>query len=137
MVKKGHYVDSQVIEEYWDGWKVTGCEYAWRELSAMIYKICEGVATQFSPRSEEEHSELTHEGYQSVMNKIRVGKLVSNKKSPVFNVLTTAIFRHLYSSKNREKRRNEIYNKYKEMEIDKNPQLLEICRTSQATGTRY
>lgn len=137
MAKKGHYVDSQVIEEYWDGWKLTGCEYAWQELSAMIYKICEGVATQFAPRSEEEHSELTHEGYQSVMNKIRVGKLVSNKKSPVFNVLTTAIFRHLYSSKNREKRRTEIYNKYMEREIDKNPQLLEICQTSQAVGTRY
>ena len=130
MAKKTNYVDSQTIEEYWDGWKVTGCEYAWRELSAMVYKICAGVATQFCPRNEEEHFELTHEGYQSVMNKIKVGKLVSNKKSPVFNVLTTAIFRHLYSSKNREKRRIEIYGKYKEKEIDKNPQLLELIRAS-------
>jgi len=81
----------------------------WDKLSTMIYKICCGVVLNFRPPSEDCKNELVHEAFTTILMKIRRGKLIfdSNRPSPPFNLLTTAIFRVMYSIKNKEKRERE------------------------------
>ena len=125
MAKK-YYVDSVVLEEFWTGWIVTGDPYAWDEMSSMIYKICEGIATHFHPPTPEEHVEHTHDAFTMTVEKIKCGKLKFDPgRAPVFNLLTTTIFRHLYSKMNKEKRRRYHQNNYIKKTISEDhPELL-------------
>jgi hypothetical protein len=120
------YVDSKELEKHWTNWLKTNNEQSWDILLNGIYKICNGVARKFSPPNDEEHDELAHEAFILTINKIKSGKLkFTPGKAPVFNLLTTAIFRHLYSKMNRDSRRREVLaslrqeqNKEAENEID-------------------
>ena len=83
--------------------------YNWDKLSIIIYKICCGIVLNFRPPSEDYKNELIHEAFATILMKIRRGKLIfdPNRSSPPFNLLTTAIFRVMYSIKNKEKRERE------------------------------
>lgn len=77
----------------------------WEKLSSMIYKICCGVSLNFHLHSDDLKDELVHEAFSHILTKIRRGKLIFTPgKAPPFNLLTTAIFRVMYSIKNKEKR---------------------------------
>ncbi len=107
------YVDSKELEEWWAGWLITCDQYAWEKMSSMIYQICHGIATHFNPRDDEEHAELRHDAFMTTMEKIKLGKLRFDPgRAPVFNLLTTTIFRQLYSKMNKEKRRKIHQTKY-------------------------
>jgi len=78
---------------------------SWRDLTSMIYKICCGVALNFRPPNDDIKDELIHEAFTHTLIKIRRGKLRFDPgRAPAFNLLTTTIFRIMYSIKNKEKR---------------------------------
>lgn len=80
-------------------------EESWEALSRMVYDICSGVALNFYPANEEIKNELIHDAFTQVLSKIKHGKLeFTPGQAPPFNLLTTAIFRIMYSIKNKEKR---------------------------------
>ncbi len=111
--KKNHYVDSAELEKVWGHWLDTGSSESWERLNLDIYKICHGIVRNFRPKSEEEHVDLTHEAFLITMNKIKLGKLkFVPGKAPVFNLLTTSIFRNLYSLMNRVNHRKELMTKH-------------------------
>ena len=83
-------------------------EDSWQKLISMIYEICCGVALNFRPPSEDIKQELIQEAFTHTLSKIHRGKLKFDPgKAPPFNLLTTAIFRIMYSIKNKEKRDRE------------------------------
>lgn len=126
--KNKHYVDSVELEEWWQGWLVTGCPFAWDELSSRIYQICCGIATRFNPRSDDEREEHVHDAFSQTMEKIRAGKLrFTRGKAPVFNLVTTTVFRILFSKMNRQKKQREHLKKYTYQFVQKNiPELLNM-----------
>jgi hypothetical protein len=125
--RKKFYVDSKALEEYWTGWLTTDDEYAWSKMSDMIYQMCGGIATHFNPATQEIHEEHTHDAFMLTIEKIRLGKLrFEPGRAPVFNLLTTTIFRHLYSKMNKEKRRKTHHAKYIEKFI--NEECPELAR---------
>ena len=105
MAKRKHYVNSRVLEEWWHGWNVTQCPCAWEEMAMMIHKICCGIATKFNPRSEDEYEEHVHDAFSQTIEKIRTGKLkFTHGRAPVFNLITTTVYRILYSKMNKRKK---------------------------------
>jgi hypothetical protein len=106
------YVISEELEYDWTKWADEGCTLAWERLLDQIYMMCKGISTRFHPKDEEEHTELSHEAFVLTIAKIKDGRLTFDDRAPVFNLLTTTIFRHLYSLKNRDARRKVAYNKY-------------------------
>jgi hypothetical protein len=77
----------------------------WERLTSMIHKICCGVVLNFRPPSDDVKNELVQEAFTHTLTKIHRGKLkFTPGKAPPFNLLTTAIFRIMYSIKNKEKR---------------------------------
>ena len=114
MAKKSeHYVSSNELEDWWEKWLDTKQDNAWEEVSHRIYRICGGVATKFNPRNEEEHQEHVHDAWYQTMDKIKSGKLRFTKgRAPVFNLITTTVFRILYSKMNRQKKQREHHRKY-------------------------
>jgi hypothetical protein len=129
------YVDSTELQEWWHGWNVTQDEAAWNMMSQMIYRICEGVATKFHPRSPEEHQEHIHDAITQTLEKIRNGRLrFIHGKAPVFNLLTTTVFRILYSKMNRQKKQREHLKKYTYDCIQKNlPDMLPLVEYPYST----
>lgn len=110
---KQHYVDTHELEDWWVGWMVTGCPYAWSEVTERIYRICNGIVRHFNPRDEEEANDHVHDAFVQTIEKIRTGKLVIIRgKAPVFNLVTTTIFRILYSKMNKQKKHREHLQKY-------------------------
>jgi hypothetical protein len=110
MAKKP-YVDSKALEESWTKWLSDHDDESWDKLLDGIYKICYGVAIHFHPRDEDEHNELAHEAFILTAAKIKDGRLTFTPgKAPVFNLLTTTVFRHLYSKMNKDSRRRTVMN---------------------------
>lgn len=106
---KKNYVESADIEVCWAHWLEHGDDRSWCKLQQFVYRICQGVAVKFNPKSEEEHSELTHETFALTIEKIRSKKLIFTPgRAPVFNLLTTTIHRHLYSLMNKQNRRRKL-----------------------------
>jgi len=124
------YVISEELEFDWTQWQQDGNLYAWERLQEQIYKMCMGIAIKFRPINEEEHRELAHESFVLTMAKIRDGRLTFDDRAPVFNLLTTTIFRHLYSLKNKDSRRRNAMNKYAKKILNKS-QTKEQLSTSQ------
>ena len=124
--KGKHYVNSTELEEWWQGWLVTQCPYAWEEVSNRIYQICCGIATHFNPRDEDEHQDHVHDAFLQTLEKIKSGKLKFIRgKAPVFNLVTTTIFRILYSKMNRQKKQREHQKRYIYQFVQKHePELL-------------
>lgn len=113
MAKKTHYVDNQELEDWWQGWYVTGCDFAWHEVSSRIYQICQGIATHFNPKSDEESHDHVHDAFVQILDKIQKGKLRYERgRAPVFNLVTTTVFRILYSKMNKQKKHREHLRKY-------------------------
>jgi len=124
MAKKrsNYYVDSAVLEQHWTKWLDDGDPKAWDLLTQGIYKICQGVAVNFHPKDADEHAELTHEALVLTLEKIKDGRLKFEPgRAPVFNLLTTTIFRHLYSKMNKESRRCRIMSNYRQRLLDSAP----------------
>ena len=106
---KIYYVDSDDLEACLADWLKTENPQSWEELHGYVYKICNGVAIHFNPKNEEEHMELCHETFVLTIDKIKRRKLIFDAgRAPVFNLLTTTIFRHLYSLKNKDNRRRKL-----------------------------
>lgn len=111
--KKNNYVDSDELERIWGHWLDTGSSESWERLNLDVYKICHGIVRNFHPKTEEEHTDLAHEAFIITMNKIKSGKLkFVAGKAPVFNLLTTSIFRNLYSLMNRVNHRKDLMTKH-------------------------
>ena len=125
-----NYCDSAKLEEQWTKWNTTGDQSAKDHLFGLVYQICEGVAKKFKPHNEDELRELTHEAFVLTVSKIQDGRLkFTPGRAPVFNLLTTTIFRQLYSLKNRDSRRKRLYERYRDRLIGskvKDKHLLEI-----------
>jgi len=106
---KTFYVDTNELEKYWDHWLKNDDPESWEKLQSDVYKICQGVAVRFNPKDEEEHMELAHHTFVMTIDKIKRRKLVFEAgRAPVFNLLTTTIFRHLYSLMNKKNRRKKL-----------------------------
>lgn len=79
---------------------------SWHAILEDVNKMCLGIATRFNPPNEEDLQELAHEAVIQVIRKLADKKLVYTPgRAPVFNLLTTAIFRCMYSIQNRRKNR--------------------------------
>ena len=106
---KTDYVDTVELEKCWAHWLKTEDPKSWERLQQDVYKICQGVAVRFNPKDEEEHMERSHHTFALTIEKIRNRKLVFEAgRAPVFNLLTTTIFRHLYSLMNKNNRRKKL-----------------------------
>jgi hypothetical protein len=80
----------------------------WTATTIDVNKICNGIATRFKQKSDEEKSELSHETFLQVATKMRRYKLVFTPgMAPVFNLLTTTIYRCMCSIMNRRKSQRE------------------------------
>lgn len=89
LVKKGYQLEQPT-------------EVSWHAILQDVNNMCRGIATKFNPPSEEEHMELTHDALLQVTNKLVKRKLVFTPgRAPVFNLLTTTIYRCMYSIKNK------------------------------------
>lgn len=86
---------------------------SWDQLVSTIYSICLGLSLKFNPRTDEERSDLAHEALEATLKKISRGKLTFTAgRASVFNLLTTAIIRIMYSIKNKESRRRHNQSKF-------------------------
>lgn len=106
------YINHKDLDVHWEKWEKTNCHDSWIEISNMVYAICAGVASHFHPKSSEENDDNIHDAYVAIMQKIRDGKIVDEKRGKIFNLLTTSIFRHLYSKMNRNKKNKDCIMKY-------------------------
>lgn len=132
------YVDTKELQQIWTEWNKKNSPRAWEQLSDGVYKICYGVATQFHPQSDDEHSELAHHAFAQTMDKIRDGRLAFIPgKAPVFNLLTTAIFNCLYSLKTSEKRRNNKIVKYGQQALENLPAHMRPILSGRASLVKY
>jgi hypothetical protein len=101
------YVNSKELEACWGRWLRHERQADWESLADGIYKVCLGVATQFHPRTDDEQTDLANHAFCVTMDKIIARKLVFDPgRAPVFNLLTTTVFRILYTYKTTEKRKN-------------------------------
>jgi hypothetical protein len=121
-----HYVNSVELENHWDNWLQTSDPVSWDHMSTSIYQICNGIATKFNPKSEEDYIEHVHDAWSQTMDKIKTGKLKFTKgRAPVFNLITTTVFRILFSKMNKQKKQREHHKKYAYQFIQNNmPELL-------------
>jgi len=86
--------------------KEMASEVAWHAILSDIDKMCQGIAMNFKQGSEEERMDLANEALLQVTNKLVNKKLVYTPgRAPVFNLLTTTIFRCMYSIMNRRNNR--------------------------------
>ncbi len=84
---------------------------SWDKMLSDIKKMCLGIAMKFNLRDEELH-DLASDAYMQVLNKLVNNKLVYTPgRAPVFNLLTTTIYRCMYSIMNRRKNQREGLNK--------------------------
>jgi hypothetical protein len=84
-------------------------EESWHLMLADINKMCQGIAVKFNMPSEEEIIDLANEALLAVTNKLTKKKLVYTPGlAPVFNLLTTTIYRCMYSIMN--KRNSQKHN---------------------------
>lgn len=121
---KDHYVDSKELETLWVDWSKTKNNESWKMMLEMLYKICFGAALKFSPRDEVEREEIAHDAFVATMMKIKDEKLkYIPGKGRAFNLITTAIIRHIQSKKNREKAGKRVYEKFAQRQISLNDNL--------------
>lgn len=88
-------------------------QVSWNHMTIDINNICNGIATKFKQKSDEEKTELSHETFIQVIQKITRYKLVYVPGvAPVFNLLTTTIYRCMCSIMNRRKSQREGLHKF-------------------------
>lgn len=121
---KDHYVDSKELETAWIDWSNTKSDKSWKAILEMLYKICFGASLKFSPKDETEREEIAHDAFAATMMKIKDEKLkYIPGKGRAFNLITTAIIRHIQSRKNREKAGRRVYEKFAQRQINSNDSL--------------
>ena len=77
-----------------------------------INMMCMGISTKFHQKTEEEQIDLSNEALLQVMNKLVSNRLVYMPgRAPVFNLLTTTIYRCMYSIMNKRKNQREGLNR--------------------------
>ena len=86
--------------------------YYWDEMLKDINMMCMGISTKFHQKTEEEQIDLSNEALLQVMNKLVSNRLVYMPgRAPVFNLLTTTIYRCMYSIMNKRKNQREGLNR--------------------------
>ncbi len=110
----------------------------WHAILKDISNMCNGIATKFNPPSEEERTELAHDALLQVTNKLIKRKLVFTPgRAPVFNLLTTTIYRCMYSIKNRSKnQRNRLHQLMDDMQTGVLPDNIRSFRAGMHLKTR-
>ena len=84
---------------------------SWQSMLSDINQMCMGIGMNFNQR-DEDLIDLANEAYIQVLNKLTNDKLVYTPgRAPVFNLLTTTIYRCMYSIMNRRKNQREGLNK--------------------------
>ncbi len=84
----------------------------WHMMLTDINNMCIGIATKFKQGSEEETNDLANEALSLVTHKLKRKKLVYMPgRAPVFNLLTTTIYRCIYSILNKRKNQREGFQK--------------------------
>jgi len=79
---------------------------SWNDVVCDIYKMCKGISMRFNMPSEEARDELANEAALQVIRKLAAHKLTYTPGlAPVFNLLTTTIYRCIYSALSRDQRR--------------------------------
>jgi DNA-directed RNA polymerase specialized sigma24 family protein len=131
------YVISEELEYDWTKWAKEDDLPSWERLLGQIYMMCYGISVNFHPKSDEEHNDLAHEAFVQTIAKIKDGRLTFDDRAPAFNLLTTTIFRHLYSLKNRDSRRKVAYNKLAQRTLNdpKVRRQLSVAQFNQALGS--
>lgn len=121
---KDHYVDSEELENVWINWANTNSKESWESILEMVYKICFGATLKFSPKEESEREEMAHDAFAATIIKIKDGKLkYIAGRGRAFNLITTAIIRHIQSKKNREKAGRRVYEKFLQKQMQSNDNL--------------
>lgn len=83
----------------------TPSNISWGLMISDIASICKGIVTKFNQPDEESRCELAQEALTQVMRKLTEGRLVYTPgKASVFNLLTTTIFRIMFSIMNKNTR---------------------------------
>jgi len=87
----------------------------WHATLEDIDRMCKGIAKKFKQQSEEEELELSNDAILQITKKLATYKLVYTPgRAPVFNLLTTAIHRCMFSIMNRRKAQRNGLNKFVE-----------------------
>lgn len=78
------------------------CSMSWKAMTTDMYNICRGIAVRFNQPNEDELLDLTNDAFVILCKKITERKLVYTPGvASVFNLLTTTIYRIMYSIMNR------------------------------------
>ena len=86
---------------------------SWHAMLEDIRKICNGIATKFHMRSEEEQLDLAGDALLQITNKLVSGRLVYMPgRAPVFNLLTTTTYRIIYSILNKKNSQRDNVRKF-------------------------
>lgn len=77
-------------------------EETWHAMLRSISLICSGISTRIKLQSEEDQQDLAAEAMLQVTHKLKQKKLVYTPgRAPVFNLLTTTIYRCIFSTLNK------------------------------------
>lgn len=75
---------------------------SWHKVLQDVALMCQGIAKKFALPSEEHREELSQAAFLQVTKKLHDGKLVYMPgRAPVFNLLTTTIYRCMFSELNK------------------------------------
>jgi len=76
---------------------------SWHSMISDVWRICQGISSKFNNQSEDDRLDLIDDALTQVSVKIKSMKLVYIPgKAPVFNLLTTTIYRIIYSILNKK-----------------------------------
>ena len=79
---------------------------SWDDILEDIFKMCNGIAMRFNMPTAEDRDELASEAALQVIRKLKSRKLTYTPgRAPVFNLLTTTIYRCMFSALSKEQRR--------------------------------
>lgn len=111
----------------------------WHAVLTDVSNMCQGIATKFNPPSEDEHMELSQDALLQVTNKLVKRKLVFTPgRAPVFNLLTTTIYRCMYSIKNKGKnQRNGMHKLIGDMQAGILPENVRSFRAGMLPNNKY
>lgn len=114
-------------------------DITWHAVLTDVSNMCQGIATKFNPPSEDEHMELAQDALLQVVNKLVKRKLVFTPgRAPVFNLLTTTIYRCMYSIKNKGKnQRNGMHKLIDDMQAGVLPENVRSFRAGMLSKQRY
>lgn len=103
--------DATICQEYCrkhDYYYEQPTDTSWKEILEAADMICYGIAIKFRQKTEEESRDLSSEALIQIINKLKNGKLsYTPGKAPVFNLLTTTIYRCMFTIMNKRTAQRE------------------------------